>query len=340
MTRKIACLLLSILFAQSSCGPVPDLRALSDTDLQPPVLLALAVASAKEVELSFHEPAEPLSGSFMLAPTISLVNIVCTDTGIRVLLGEPLVPGVHYHLEGVVKDASGNRLKFITNFYGYNSEVPELCINEFTTRGTGTHPDVVELYVRSEGSLAGVCMFEGTADNWSDRYVFPHTRVQEGDYIVVHFKPQGIADEVDETTDPTLSGGQDATDGAWDFWLLEGSGLSGNNGVVSVYSSPNGSLIDAVLYSNRTSSSDDRYRGFGSKDVLERAEQLHAEGGWLSEGELVAPEDAVNPDGSTGTRSLCRDSDSSDTDSVVDWHIVPTRGASFGAGNTDDRYEP
>jgi hypothetical protein len=93
-----------------------------------------------------------------------------------------------------------------------------------------------------------------------------------------------------------------------------------------------------VLYSNRTSSSDEDYGGFGSSRMLARARELAAEGGWKTAAGSVAPEDGVNPEGSTATRSLCRSSGSADTDSAADWHIAPTRGSTFGAENSDESY--
>ena len=156
-----------------------------------------------------------------------------------------------------------------------------------------------------------------------------------GDYVLIHFKPEGIAAEVNEVGDRAASGGKDASDTAWDYWVPGGNGLSGNNGVITVYSNPEGEMIDGVLYSNRTSSSDATYRGFGTKGTLHRAEGLHAQGGWTSTGDIVTPEDAVDPEDSTSTRSLNRQSDGTDTNSKLDWHIVPTRGATFGRANSD-----
>jgi len=71
-----------------------------------------------------------------------------------------------------------------------------------------------------------------------------------------------------------------------------------------------------------------------------RAEELVLDGGWKIAAERVTPEDAFNPEGTTGTRSICRSSGSADTDCAQDWHIAPTRGASFGADNGDDVYVP
>jgi hypothetical protein len=93
-----------------------------------------------------------------------------------------------------------------------------------------------------------------------------------------------------------------------------------------------------VLYSKRSSASDTLYRGFGSGETLERVEELAREGGWAARAETVRPEDAVNPEESTATRSLCRGSASADTDRAADWHTVPTRGSTFGAENSDEVY--
>jgi hypothetical protein len=145
---------------------------------------------------------------------------------------------------------------------------------------------------------------------------------------------------VDETTDPAASAGLDSCPTAWDFWVKDGTGLGANNGVVCLCARPGGACLDGVLWSNRTSVSDVRYRGFGSAEVLERAEELARLGGWRPAGARVAPEDGINPEGSTATRSICRRADGADSNTATDWHIVPTRASSFGAANSDEVYEP
>jgi hypothetical protein len=253
----------------------------------------------------------------------------------------------------VVEDEAKNSLHFLARFYGFNGDVPDLLINEFTTRGTGNHPDAVELYVVRGGNMGGVVLYEGTPGNCDDRLVFPAFEVASGDFLVVHFKPEGIAGEIDETTATDLSGGLDASDRAYDFWVPEGAGISGNNGVVSCYDRPGGLVLDGVLYSNRSSASDEKYWGFGTRDSWERAQELAADGGWLITGARVRPEDAVDPEGSTGTRSICRspaavpaesatgnDPPPLDTDSAADWYIVPTLGFTFGEENSDEIYSP
>ena len=73
---------------------------------------------------------------------------------------------------------------------------------------------------------------------------------------------------------------------------------------------------------------------------MKRMDYIAACGGWLFSGDLIAPEDCVDPDPSTATRSVCRNSVSDDTDSRTDWHTVPTSMSSFGSVNTDEVYVP
>ena len=324
----------------AGCLPVSDLREIDEIDLRPPVLLGVSVPSAREVRALFDQEVRVEPGEMSLTPSLPVDGIEPRGSEIILILAADQALGVEYFLDGRVEDENGNSMSFIVPFYGYNPRVPGLVINEFTTQGSGNHPDLVEIAVLSSGNLAGVTLYEGTKEDFDQKKVLPSLEVAPGDYLLVHFKPEGIPEETDETADPDVSGGLDAVSGAWDFWVDGGSGLSGNNGVIALYTSPSGALLDGVLYSNRTSASDERYRGFGSTRVLERAETLCGEGGWTAAGELVAPEDAVDPDPSTATRSICRDSTGTDTDGREDWHIVPTGGYTFGGVNSDDVYVP
>ncbi len=335
-SKLILPLLLPLL---ASCGPFIDIRERLEPDVSPPLLLGIRALSETEVEIAFDEPPCCQAESIRTDPPLQLEAVRPEGCTLILCLAAQL-PGCPYRLEAVVEDEQGNGLHFLALFYGFNPNVPGLLINEFTTRGTGNHPDTVELKVIADGNMGGLVIYEGTPGNFDDRLVFPAFDVESGDFLLVHFKPQGIPEEIDETAGKDASGGLDASNLAYDFWMPAGSGISGNNGVISLYQRPGGEILDGVLYSNRTSESDERYRGFGTRDSLERAQELVADGGWQIAGERVRPEDAVNPEGSTGTRSLCRSSTSTDTDSAADWHIVPTLGFTFGAENSDEEYVP
>lgn len=329
-----------MLLATLSCSPLPPVPFF-DADALPPAIAALRLPSPKRLEVEFSESigtvSEPIVSDSVGAPAV----LHSPDARLVTFeFDEAPSPTTMHSIEAQVADLSRNELRFIINFHGLNPVLPAMLINEFTTQGSGNNPDLVELRVLSSGNLAGATLFEGTPENWKQRFVFPSVDVQAGDYVVVHFKPDGDEQEINETKRKDRSAGKNATDTAWDFWVPEGAGLSGNNGVLSLCENPLGGYLDVVLYSNRTSESDERYRGFGTKDVMERADSIHAAGAWKARGAQVAPEDAINPDPSTSTRSMARGSDGEDTNSASDWHTTPTRGLTPGAINTDEVHVP
>jgi hypothetical protein len=321
----------------ASCGPMADPRS-ADVDLRPPQVETVRTLGPREIGIRFNEDARLDAEKTRITPDLAVSGITASEREI-VIRGAEQTPGRLYTLETEALDARGNSASFIMEFYGWNGSVPRLLINELTPRGSGSHPDLVELKALSAGDMGGVTLYLGTPGSHDGRVCFPSFRVAAGSFILVHLKPSGDPGETDETVDRTASTGFDASDTAFDFWLPDVKGLGGNNGVVSLYDRPGGACLDGFLYSNRTSQSDERYRGFGSSEMLARADELARDGGWKPAGSRVLPEDGVNPDGSTGTRSLCRSSASADSDVAADWHIVPTRKATFGAENSDEAWE-
>ncbi len=323
-----------------ACSPMPDTREFLSRDIHPPIFVDAGAPSETLFELKFSEAATMREEELVISPQVPVDEISWVGGVCRISLAEETEPGLEYAVEATVRDAEGNSLNFLTRLYGYNPRVPALRLNEITTQGSTSNPDKVEIRIEEAGNTAGLCLYEGTDSSWTSRKVFPAVEVEAGQYIVVHFKPAGLPEEIDEVDDPYACGAEEAVAGAWDLWVEGSTGISGNNGVIAVYRSSSGPLIDGFLYSNRTSSSDENYRGFGSTRALERADRLHEQGGWVSAGRLVAPEDAVNPDDSTATRSVCRMPAGADSDSAADWHIVPTGGSSFGFVNTEEVYVP
>ena len=338
-------MLLAVLLSWTCCTPLLDLAETGETfgitgaDLSPPVLGPSGSSDAYTFELQFNEDLGRLILEAVV-PEIAGVEVTVTGSSVQIQTTAPQVPGKEYSLDLRAVDKSGNSQQLLVRCYGFNPDIPRLLINEFTPQGSSTHPDLVELRVMEEGNLAGVCLYEGTCTNWSQRIVLPECSVNSGEYLLIHFKPQGIPDEVNETDNTAVSGGLDSHPGARDFWVEGGTGLSGNNGVIALYSNPFGDVLDAVVYSNRTSASDTDYRGFGSTAVLDRVDTMAEANAWLGEDELLRPEDCVNPEDSTATRSICRLSSAEDTDCSADWHIVPTSTCTFGDINSDEIYVP
>lgn len=339
MKKYRALLFLPVLFLSLRCTAGYEQGLLPFTDIYPPVFISISTESEDTIRLVFDK-ASDFTALPEITPVLEIFHAEREDTAIILTLGKAMELGREYMLSGTVKDSSGNRLRFLAPFYGHNGRVPEILINEFNTQGSKNHPDLTEIIVISPGNLAGVSVKEGTPALFSSQIVFPALEVESGDFILVHWKPEGIPEEVNETKHKAESGGLDACPEAWDFWASGGSGLPGNNGVLTIYTSPTGTLIDAVIYSNRTSASDQNYMGFGTRDMMNKALALAEAGGWAFSGEDPKPEEAVNPTGSTATRSICRKTNLEDTDSASDWYIVPTGKASFGKINCEEVYSP
>jgi hypothetical protein len=340
----------AVVFALGGCAPLEDTVYFADQDFTPPSMVSIEATGPTTIVARFTEDttAETAHVSAELGEVKANADgpEVTFETERAGEIGRP------YQLEAVVADGAGNTMSFVETVYGFNPDVPTVIINELTTQGSGNHPDVVELRLRSAGNLGGLTLYAGAPGEHDGRLVFPAVELPAEAYIVVHFKPEGLPEEMDELDDRTASGGLDASDTGWDFWVPGGTGISGNNGAVSLYAQPGGRLIDAIVYSNRTSDSDERYRGFGSKKALAMVDRVAADGGWVpppgagtgappaSTAPRLAPEDAVDPEDSTATRSISRGSDGADTDTKADWHITPTSGYTFGGPNTDEVYEP
>lgn len=323
----------------TGCIPLEDYRQFTDRDIRPPVFISMGALDSTTLELRFSEEIKINSENLFIDPSLDVSSITVEGERMEISFEQTMEPGSLFKIEITVSDLTGNSLTILSDFYGFNSNIPEIVINEFTTQGSTTNPDKVELRVLTAGNTAGICIFEGIDSNWIQRKILPPIDVNGDDYIIIHFKPQGIEEEIDETVSKDISGGLNVHPDAWDLWVDGGTGMSGNNGTITLFTNPAGSLIDGILYSNRTSGSDENYRGFGSRAVMNRADRLSELGGWTAADELIAPEDAIDPEDSTATRSMCREIVFTDTNSKGDWHIVPTSTSSFGEVNSDEVFE-
>jgi hypothetical protein len=340
-TMKIDLLfLVSVLLPVLSCAPLKENTGAVEVDLTPPVLLRAGAESQKTLAVCFNEEAAVDKNTVEISPALTMESIRAEGDKIFINLAEEMEAGREYTCKMSVTDQGGNSAWLIIRFYGFNPRIPRILINEFITQGSAAHPDLVEIKVLSPGNMGGLTFYAGTRSRYIYQFVFPGFEVAENDFILLHLKPENIAAEINESDRKDLSGGLDASATAFDWWVKDGTGLSGNNGIITLYAQPDGEILDGVFYSNRTSASDTDYRGFGSRELMEQADELVGEQGWKPAAMNIAPEDGVNPDSSTATRSICRSSTSTDTDTKTDFHIVPTRKASFGKDNTDEIYIP
>lgn len=328
-----------IALATAGCNPVAEYQAIYTGDMDPPRFAGVEPVDAAEVRLRFDEPVEVMAESLLLdGKPLSPGALTNDGAFLRLRPPFPFEPGAEYHLQGVFADEAGNSSSVATRFYGPNPELPALLINEFNPEGSRANPDMVELIALEAGNVGGATLYEGSPSDWDNRLVLPAVEVEAGAYILLHWKPQGIPEEVNELTLTDESGGINAHDAAWDFWLDGGEGYSNTNGSLALCAYPGGPIIDAVLFSTKRYDPEDEYRGFSRSSVLARNEEIVAAEEWNIQGERIVPEDTIDPEESSATRSINRTPGAADTNSPADWHIVPSSGATFGYKNSTERY--
>ncbi len=320
MKNRWALSLLCLILILTSCPLSEEFTAENfflAKDRESPRLLSIESVSRTKVEALFSESVHsPTAFAEVSTPLISHAE------GDRVLitLEEILIPGSLRTISLKVSDRAGNTTSIKAEVTGVNKHIPEIQIHEFTTQGTKSNPDRVELKVLSDGDLAGMALYDGMFLNHTSLFVFNPYPVKKGDYIVVQYmNPENLHEHEH-------------------FFYAGENGLGGNNGVISLYLSVGRRLIDAVSYSNRTSLSDSEYGGFGTEDVYREVKELSQSGFWRPV--TITPESCVRSDHTTSTRSMNREEDSPDTDTAAQWYTVPTGSSSFGGANCPERYSP
>jgi hypothetical protein len=316
-------ILLLFTLSTSSCEaqgqPEEFINVLAGRDQQGPIFMGGKAIDENRATYYFDKLIYGDEKDFKVVDSNNeIIRVHPYEEGVTLTFKNKLPPGKRIDIVGRVRDSSGNTLSFRSGVWGYNPHVPHLLINEFTTKGSGNNPDRIELLALTEGDLAGVALFDGVNSDWESEVIFPPYQVKAGDYIVVQYGQE-------------LSGKHPI-----EFYGGE-VGLGSNNGVITLYNAPNGELIDAVIYSNRTSESDANYGGFGTSKVFKRVEALSKSEQWLPH--PITPEGAVDSTYSTATRSFCRNN-ALDTNTKGDWYICNTGKASFGEANSQEVYTP
>lgn len=220
-----------------------------------------------------------------------------------------------------VRDSSHNSSAFMLTVYARNGRLPDLQINEFSSKGTKTQPDRIELEIRSDGNLEGLCVMDGTKGNENFSFTLPDIEVATGDYVVIYW-----TEEVENSIEETGSGNH-----VYSLAAGSTSSLAGNNGVFVVYPTggPDEDVIDALVYTNGEATT---YSGFGSARVEASYNDLVSSFDWMGP--------AFNSRYSTSTRTVSRRMGrNNDTNTASDFYITVTRGETFGRMNTSAEYE-
>jgi len=318
-----------------------DLVTFDSESLRPPRLERISGVEPNVMDVHFDKATWIEPSSLAVYPDLVIVSFVDGSPVVRITLEQPGQPGKRYTLEMSVRDERGNTCSFLHHFYGYNPRIPRVLINEVIVNTPSTTIyNLVELAVLSDGNMGGVTLFEGTKSFADKTFIFPSIEVRQGEFILVHFNTIEAEGEINEDSGNIQAAfGKGASATAWDFWLPGTGNLTKDNDVLSLYTNPDGDLIDGLLYTSRRYEPGARYNGFGTSLMLNKATELVSGGGWVTAKDEPFPEDAFDPSKATSTRTICRDSRSTDTNKATDWHIVPTGKRSPGAVNSDEVYE-
>ena len=286
-------------------------------DRQAPVLFSFDAIDERTIQAIFDESISSCS-----AHTEESVNLPATldEREVRVTLQEALPPGEQILLTLRVEDRSGNTTTLSKQISGINTRLPEVQLNEFTTQGTKTQPDRIELAVLSDGNLAGIHIYDGMYLNHTSLFVFPSCEVKAGDYVVLQYS---VEDNLHDHPH---------------FFYAGEEGLGGSNGVISVYRNSTPAIIDALPYSDRSNDSDTDYGGFGTAQVFQEVQELEEYAIW--EASPIQPGNSVRSDYTTSTRSINRREGESPVFNAEQWYTVPTGSLSFSQENCSEQYNP
>ncbi|NCC65712.1 MAG: hypothetical protein EOM15_13765, partial [Spirochaetia bacterium] len=307
MKHLISIILLTIgLIISCNLNDETIYNVFDQVDCTPPILTNIETLDSQTVLFTFNEIIDHQTVSLTCCGNSVRTKMVHNQQ-LTISLNKPIALAQSQAIEGSVCDIRGNSTYFSISAWAKNEQIPTLLINEFTTKGNETHPDRVELIATSRGNIAGMTLYAGTKDTWTDRIILPDRWVERGTYLVVSFTEGAVHEDLHCSE------------------LL--TGLGSNNGCLTLAKTPhwNSTILDAVVWGNHSTST---YDGFGSKALKDAVQFLYNQGHWRSN----SCNESVDSTNSTATRSICRDS-LRDTNSSTDWYICATKAATFGSAN-------
>ncbi len=309
-------------------------------DITAPTLTDIKADTATKFIMEFDEHLSDKKSSVEIDNNMSVKSVNIRENLLTFELEQPSDPGKEYTMSATVRDAVGNTALIVEKIYGFNPNIPKLLIHEFTTEGSKSKPDKVEMLVLSSGNTAGITLQEGGIRSYKQRVLFPAMQVQKDDFIVVHFRAPPNA--VSERKSKAESQLKIAYKSAWDIFHTHEklTGIGNSNGALTLLENPHGRPMDVVLYSNKKDDKTKKDRGFASKEVYSWVQEIEQAGMWKPKnGTELFPSDALNPTDSTTTRSINR-KQHKDTNSADDWYIVHTGKSTFGKVNSQQVYVP
>ncbi|NLK45659.1 MAG: lamin tail domain-containing protein [Treponema sp.] len=323
-----------------SCSGTPRSVSVLTGDFDTPVLESVSCTSSRSVQLLF---SEAVTGKFVevgkaeniqietalvcsLSEKIDAQYIQKSSNVLEVRFLDATETGNSYIVRGTVIDSNNNTLTFAYIFIGYNDNVPDVILSEVQSRYSNPKVEFVEIYVRTNGNLSGVCIYSAK-DGANGRYEFPPIEVEAGEFVVVHFR-NIEADIANETgNDLNLSGGTYSSS-ARDLWVENKSARIGDKtDVILLEKTADGVVLDAVAFAEST------LEDWPKDTFVQALNRAVKDGAWNS----ISIKDAAVGDKLSATRTISR---KGNLDGVIvfsrdSWSVTSINSASPGKPNSD-----
>jgi hypothetical protein len=326
---------LMLVFTALSCSTEGALQQVLGKSAEPPVFLDCKPVSSTEMVFKFSQAVNVKSLYF--EPPLE-VKSIGDGEDVSVIFTKQLEEGKKVTADIIVEDSGLNTLNVIVPFRTRNDRMPKLIINELRTENSKPKAEFVEFLSKEAGNLGAMRLFIAGHSVSTPVYEFPPTEVKAGEYIVLHLRTveEGCVDETGK--DLALSGGTDANNNARDFWIPGNTKLLHKTDALWLLDQDE-KIIDAILLSE---SSENKW---ANNKVAEAADFLGRKKAWLpTKGEAKewspSPSDAVLTEGTTGTRTICRDEALTQKPCAGNWYITDTSSATPGKPNSTKKYTP
>jgi len=316
----MAVILAAMALMVSACSTEAALQGLLGTSAVSPVFLGCKTSAEGEVEFLFSR--EVKVSSLYFDPPLE-TEVVRQGEAVTIRFRSTLPGGSKIAADLLVEDKAKNTLNVLVNFRTRNDRMPDLLINEIRTAYSKPKVEFVEIRTLTAGNLGGMRLF-AAYESEAPIFEFPSVEVKAGEYIVVHTRSieEGLVDETG--TKLGESGGTEASANARDFWI-PGSVLLHSTNAIYLMDQDDKVLNGVTLFGSKYKWTD---------RVAEAAQFLADQNAWKG----ASPEDAVDSDGNTATRTICRTT-GANTNSAANWYITATSSATPGGANSAKRYK-
>ena len=326
----ICCVLCSVCSCVTGTGDITA-QILGNTS-EGPVFLSCKAVSETEINFLFSVPVSVTTVYF--SPQVKVDSVEGGST-VRIHISGGPGPGEKLTADILAEDENGNTINVLVPFRTRNSRIPPILITELRTEYSRPRAEFIELRTLEAGNLGAMRVFVASNNKSPMIYEFPSVEAAAGEYITIHLRTLEEAVSRDELGDNLdLSGGTDSWPTARDIWIPGAVKIIRKTDAVYLLDQDD-NVLDAVMISEKADP------WWNSEHFAELADFLFNAGAWKSpDGKICSPAESVISNGTTATRTICRDESVENSNTAKDWYITVTSGATPGRANNPKRYVP